>query len=161
MYPLHPSLPRRPDRTAERVDSRGRPIQIKVHYARELAPGFVQEISTSNDRLHIRRLRDGARPRAIRFSLEEIEASGLERAIEVAEGPEGPAATNVGTLVFPFGGRLEVGAAPGRVLLRITFRGKVTDHSRIEGAGIQALKKAIHYFKTAARRSHFEEGNER
>lgn len=158
--PGHPSLPVRPDRTRdvsaaspERLDRQGRPIRITIFSEREIRPGFVREISTTTDRVHVRRRNDR---HSIRFALEDLPL--LERAIELSQSPAGTPAQNAGKVRLAFGGVIEVGAAPGRVLLRIIFKGKRTDSARLEGAEIPALQKAIQHLRSTAASPHFEKG---
>jgi hypothetical protein len=145
----HSSLPHRPDHTTKREPPKYTPHSpAKVYY--EWAgrfPEIVWQVSTTNDRLHVRCLKAGRLRGGFRFEGEHMPT--LERAIE--ETQIKARMHNVDSIALKTGDQLDVGARPGAVLLRIRLaNGELSGaHVCIEGAALVALALAVSEFNKA------------
>jgi hypothetical protein len=146
---LHSSQPRRPERTSEREPPRHPPP--RVFSERLLVDGeTVQQISTTQDRVHVRWLRRGEPSRScFRFTLGDLEP--LEDAISRTRESGPDIAKNVGRAPCLGGGCIEVSASAGTVLLRMrTHTGAPRYAARLVVEEVDALERAIAHFKTNA-----------
>ena len=150
----HPSLARRPEHTsnhvrmavAPRVDPR-----IRIFGEWPGAHRYVWRVSTTSDRLHVRKLCNEKVIGAFRFAHEDVEA--LESAIVSSKMPGRTRC--IRSIPLKSGGWIDVGVAPGVVLLRIRFEvgdageSKGHLHARIEGMALVAFAFAVSEFKKA------------
>jgi hypothetical protein len=156
MFPLsnksaiHPLCPRRPRRD---VHSSTKYPPPKIFSRRQLArPGSVQEIQVSHDRLRIAQFRDGKFSGCVLFEQEDVEV--LELAVELTKRAPGTKARNAGRAPTRPVGFVEIGAAPGIILLRRFGHDedKVIGHVHIRGEEVDAFEKALSEFKSIASR---------
>ena len=140
LAPLHPSMPRRPDRTSQREPRRYFPPP-RIFSRTECGGGVVREISTTTDRLHVRLCWSGSSGiRAFRFEVKNLPL--LELALDRVAND---AIKNVGAIPLNIGGWLDVSAGSNLVLFRL--RNKKLN-TRLEGAELEALRLAIEDLKT-------------
>jgi hypothetical protein len=136
MNPMY--LPRRPARTSEREEAHGHP-PAKIYHE-----GFDKQITRTTDRIHIRQWHRASAQWKSRFQIPREDASrwgaGLSRVGD-------DVVRRVATIPLKFGGRLDIGAGCGRLLLRITTTdGQCIAHTRLEGPELRALEWALREF---------------
>ena len=156
----HPSLPQRPqrptttkqDRTYTKAPDPDPRVKIFGSWIHNPGVGhgdIAWQVSTSEDRVRLRKFRGPKAVAAFAFRREDL--SALEAAIAASQVPGIRARCVRAIPILCPPGFIDVGAAPGAVMIRMRYEsaGPLPLHVRIEGANIKILAGAIEFFLNA------------